>query len=78
MDEFDNFRKWQLNFGSWKTGKSYGRGHGKSWNLKSSKEYEDWRMGRLNTFFAPYGLHLPTIRIILLQKVSLTFLGEKM
>ena len=40
--------------------------------------HEDRRMGRLNTFFAPHGLHLPTIRIILLKKVSLTFLGEKM
>ena len=35
-----DFRKWQLNFRSWKTRKSQGKGHGKSWDLKSSKEYE--------------------------------------
>ena len=27
-DDFENFRKWQLNFRSWKTGKSHGKGHG--------------------------------------------------
>ena len=37
-DDFENFRKWQLNFRSWKTGK----GHGRSRDLKSSKEYEPW------------------------------------
>ena len=31
---------WQLAFRSWKTGKSHWRGHGMSWDLKSSKEYE--------------------------------------
>ena len=36
----DDFRKWQLNFRSWKTRKSHGKDHGKSWDLKSSKEYE--------------------------------------
>ena len=36
----EDFRKWQLNFRSWKTRKSQGKGHGKSWDLKSSKEYE--------------------------------------
>ena len=36
-DDFDNFRKWQLNFSSWKTGKSHEEGHEKSWNLKSQK-----------------------------------------
>ena len=39
-DDFDNFRNWQLNLGAWKTGISLGKGHGKSWNLKSSKGYE--------------------------------------
>ena len=27
-DDFGNFRKWQQNFRSWKTGKSHGGGHG--------------------------------------------------
>jgi len=39
-DDIDRFWKWQLNFRTWKTGKSHRKGHGKSWNLKSSKEYE--------------------------------------
>ena len=36
----DDFRKSQLNLRSWKTRKSQGKDHGKSWDLKSSKEYE--------------------------------------
>ena len=36
----DDFRKWPLNFRPWKTRKSHGKDHGKSWDLKSSKEYE--------------------------------------
>ena len=43
---FYKFWKWQLNFRPWKTGKSHRKGHGKSWNLKSSKEYEPWRIAR--------------------------------
>ena len=39
-DIFDNSGKRQLNFRSWKTGRSHGKDHGKSWNLKSSKEYK--------------------------------------
>ena len=29
-----------VKFRSWKTLKSHGKGHGKSWYFKSSKEYE--------------------------------------
>ncbi len=29
---------------SWKTLKSRGKGYGKSWNFKSSKEYEPWKL----------------------------------
>ena len=36
----DDFRKWQLNFRSWKTRKGHGKDHGKSWDLKSTKECE--------------------------------------
>ena len=36
-DDFDNFRKRKVNVRSWKTGKSLGKGHGKSWNLKTQK-----------------------------------------
>ena len=36
------FWKWQLNLRSWKAWKGHGKSHGKSWNLKSSKEYEPW------------------------------------
>ena len=36
----DDFRRRQRNFRSWKTRKSHGKDHGKSWDLKSSKEYE--------------------------------------
>ena len=36
----DDFRKSQLNLRSWKTRKSQGKDHGKSWDLKSSKEYK--------------------------------------
>ena len=39
-DDFENFQKWQLNFRPWEIGKSHGKGHGKSWNLENSKEYE--------------------------------------
>ena len=35
-----NFWKWQLNLRSGKTYKGHGKSHGKSWNLKSLKEYE--------------------------------------
>ena len=38
--KFLNFWKWQLNLRSGKTWKGHGKSHGKSWNLKGSKEYE--------------------------------------
>ena len=31
-----------VRFRSWKTLKIHGKGHGKSWNFKSAKEYEPW------------------------------------
>ena len=39
-DDFDNLRKWQINFRLWKAGKSHGKGHRKSRNL--TKKYEAW------------------------------------
>ena len=42
-DDFDNFRNWQLNFRFWKTAKSHGKGHGKSWKVMEFEkllEYE--------------------------------------
>ena len=37
----DDFQeKLMVKFRSWKTWRSHGKGHGKSWNFKSSKEYE--------------------------------------
>ena len=36
----DDFQKKMVKFRSWKTWRSHGKGHGKSWNFKSSKEYE--------------------------------------
>ena len=37
---FALFLKQVLDFRSWKTSKSPGKGHGKSWNFIRSKEYE--------------------------------------
>ena len=42
-DSFETFRKRQLNLRSWKTSEGHRKSHGKSWNLKSSKEYEPCR-----------------------------------
>ena len=36
----DVISKKMVKFRSWKTWRSHGKGHGKSWNFKSSKEYE--------------------------------------
>ena len=42
----ETYPKWKtiskemVKFRSWKTWRSHGKGHGKSWNFKSSKEYE--------------------------------------
>ena len=45
------YPKWKMiskkmvKFRSWKTWRSHGKGHGKSWNFKSSKEYEPCKSG---------------------------------
>ena len=38
------FWNWQRNLRSWKAWKGHGKSHGKSWNLKSSKEYEPYSL----------------------------------
>ena len=48
VESFENFQKWQHNLRLWKTWNTYGKSHGKSWNFKSSKEYEPWTRWQQN------------------------------
>ena len=50
QEKFWKFPRKMVKFRSWETLKSHGKGHGKSWNFKSSKEYEPCMEGTYQIF----------------------------